>query len=70
MSDSLACDRCGKVGYRRLSRTAPEGWFYAEFKCEDTGKVYIIYACSFTCAHVEWKAGPGNLKDGLKDDPR
>jgi hypothetical protein len=63
MSEPVECDRCGAVGRRRRFRIAPDGWLYAEFKDLTSGETYYAYACSPACAVVEWKAGPGDMRD-------
>lgn len=67
MSDTCLCDNCGSKGTRRTGAVCPEGWFYVEVKLYDLALgspgVFYMVACSEKCCKVEWKPGPGNLRD-------
>lgn len=62
MADLTRCDFCKAIGWRKLGKLAPEGWFYLE-ATDDTNpnNCLIIWACSKECADKQWLAGPGRL---------
>lgn len=41
---------------------APPDWFFIEIKDDETGEIYVAWACKGLCAIAMWKKGPGVLE--------
>lgn len=59
MSDTVRCDKCRKIGYRKRFFLAPTNWLYIETLVDEEEDCVITYACSEECAHGLWQKGPG-----------
>lgn len=63
MSDTVRCEVCKTIGYRRRGHAAPDGWLFGE-AIDDEGPendATIVWACSKSCANRFWRQGPGRL---------
>lgn len=69
MSEEATCDVCGKAGRRRRGYLAPDDWLFGESKHCDTGEVYVVWACSKTCASSFFRPGPLKYTTGTDKEP-